>query len=334
MVAPTTICYIDRMKYRILGRTGYRVSEIGYGAWGIGKQMWKGAQDTDSLKALHTAIDEGVNFIDTALAYGNGHSEKLVGQTVQERDERIYVATKIPPRNQIWPARGPLEEVFPSDYIRNCTERSLQNLDTEQIDLIQLHVWSPDWLEDESWFETLSELREEGKVAFFGVSINDHQPESAVELVQSGKVDTVQVIYNIFDQSPEDQLFPACQENNVGVIARVPFDEGSLTGKITPSTTFPSGDWRNLYFKGDRKREVYERVEKLKTLLDGSVETLPELALRFCLSSEAVGSVIPGMRSVAHVKENTSVSDKGELPELLLNKLRNHRWIRNFYPQP
>lgn len=322
------------MKYRILGRTGYRVSEIGFGAWGIGKQMWKGAQDTDSLRALHTAIDEGVNFIDTALAYGNGHSEKLVGQLVRERDERIYVATKIPPQNQIWPARGPLEEVFPSDYIRKCTERSLKNLGAEQIDLIQLHVWSPDWFSDESWFETLSDLKGEGKIAFFGISINDHEPESAVELVRSGKVDTVQVIYNIFDQSPEDQLFPACQKNDVGVIARVPFDEGSLTGKITPDTTFPSGDWRNLYFKGDRKREVYDRAQKLRTLLDGSVETLPELALRFCLSSEAVSSVIPGMRSVSHVKENTSVSDKGELPEELLNRLRDHRWIRNFYPQP
>lgn len=296
--------------------------------------MWKGAQDSDSLKALHTAVDEGVNFIDTALAYGNGHSEKLVGQLVREREERIYVATKIPPRNQIWPARGSLDEVFPPDYIRSCTERSLKNLDTEQIDLIQLHVWSPEWLSDESWYECLSELKQEGKLAFFGVSINDHEPDSAIDLVRSGKVDTVQVIYNIFDQSPEDHLFPACQESGVGVIARVPFDEGSLTGKITPDTTFPSGDWRNLYFKGDRKREVFERVKQLGTLLDGSVRTLPELALRFCLSAEAVSSVIPGMRSVSHVKENTSVSDKGRLPEELLSRLRDHRWVRNFYPQP
>lgn len=295
--------------------------------------MWKGAKDDESLQALNTAIDEGVNFLDTALVYGNGHSEKLVGEVLRTRPERIYVATKVPPKNRIWPARGSLDEVFPSDYIVKCVETSLRNLGLERVDLLQLHVWNPDWFSQDEWFETLNKLRQQGKMSYFGVSINDHQPDSALELVRSRKIDTVQVIYNIFDQSPEDQLFAACLEHNVGVIARVPFDEGSLTGKITPQTVFPKGDWRNAYFKGDRKKQVYERVKSIETLLGEESDSLPDLALRFCLHSEAVTTVIPGMRSVRHVLANSSTSEKPCLSSALIESLREHRWVRNFYPE-
>lgn len=319
------------MRYRRLGRTGFRVSEIGFGAWGIGKKMWIGAEDVESLRALHEAVDLGVNFIDTALVYGDGHSERLVGKFLRQRTERVYVATKVSPRNRRWPAQGRLEEAFPSDYIVRSTEASLRNLQVERIDLQQLHVWNPAWIHDDSWCETLLRLRDEGKVAHFGVSINDHQPESALELVTSGKIDTVQVIYNIFEQAPEERLFPLCRENNVGVIARVPFDEGALTGAITPQTAFPPRDWRHHYFLGDRKQQVFERVSRLKELLDGEASTLPELALKFCLHPQAVSTVIPGMRRVEHVQANCAVSERPPIDAALLERLREHRWEKNFY---
>ncbi len=320
------------MQYRTLGRTGFEVSEIGYGAWGIGKQMWRGADDSESLRALHLAVDRGLNFIDTALVYGDGHSERLIGEFLPERSERIYVATKVPPANFQWPARGSLPEVFPERHIRESTETSLRNLKLERIDLQQLHVWNPDWLGQDEWHRCLEDLRSAGKIARFGVSVNDHQPESAVALVRSGQVDTVQVIYNVFDQKPEEELFPACREQNVGVIVRVPFDEGALTGAITPETTFPKKDWRNHYFKGDRKEQVHRRVRKLEQLLGDEAKTLPELALRFCLHDPAVSTVIPGMRSPDHVESNTAVSDQPPLSPGLIEKLRAHRWEKNFYP--
>ncbi len=320
------------MNYRRLGRTQLEVSEVGFGAWGIGKAMWKGAEDKASLKALHAAIDLGVNFIDTALVYGNGHSEELIGKVLEERSERVYVATKIPPKNYRWPATGTLGESFPEDYVVRCVERSLRHLRVERLDLIQLHVWNPDWLEEDEWHSALWRLRDSGKISFFGVSINDHEPDSALELVASGKVDTVQVIFNIFDQSPSDRLFPACSREDVGVIVRVPFDEGALTGKITPSTTFPKGDWRNLYFAGDRKRQVSERVARLEALLGDEAESLPALALKYCLHPGAVATVIPGMRSVEHVVANVAVSDSTRLSTQTLELLRGHRWDRNFYP--
>ncbi len=219
------------MHYRRLGRTGLEVSEIGYGAWGIGKSQWLGAEDDESLRALGRAIDLGLNFIDTALGYGEGHSERLVGQVVREREERVYVATKIPPKNGKWPAPAGLhpDETFPADHVRECTERSLENLGLDAIDVQQFHVWHDEWVGEGDWLEAIEDLKKEGKIRFFGVSINDHEPQNAVRLIETGVVDTVQVIYNVFDQSPEDELFPACQEHDVGVILRVPFDEGALT---------------------------------------------------------------------------------------------------------
>ncbi len=321
------------MHYRTLGKTGLQVSEIGYGAWGIGGAGWVGAKDDESLRALHRAIDLGLNFIDTAYGYGDGHSERLIGEVLRERSERVYVATKIPPKNGHWPAAHttPVDEAFPSEYVREYTERSLQNLGVDALDVQQFHVWSDTWMDQGDWLDEVQRLKEEGKIRFFGVSINDHEPESALNLVRSGVVDTVQVIYNIFDQSPEDELLPACQEHNVGVIVRVALDEGALTGTIQPDTDFPEGDWRNSYFRGDRKREVYERVQSIVQELSIEMEQLPEVALRYVLSHPAVSTVIPGMRRVRNVERNMVVGDGQGLPAAQVEQLKRHRWVRNYY---
>lgn len=317
------------MKYRMLGRTGIEISEIGYGAWGIGGVQWRGGDDDEARRALNLAIDQGLNFIDTALAYGLGHSERLVGEVARSRKERIFIATKVPPKNGEWPARdAPLQQVFPRDYIIKCTEQSLRNLGVETIDLQQLHVWNDIWVDEDEWIEALTRLRDQGKVRYFGISINDYQPWNAIKALRQGHIDTVQVIYNIFEQAPEDELFPVCQELNIGVIARVPFDEGGLTGAITPDTTFPEGDFREWFFSGDRKRKVYERVEKMKGLLGAEAASLPELALRFTLSHDAVSAVIPGMRSTRHVTANISCSDGRKLSAEMLTKLKAFAWNR------
>ena len=321
------------MNYRRLGRTGLEVSEVGYGAWGIGKDAWIGAEDDESLSALNRAIDLGLNFIDTALAYGEGHSERLVGQVVRDREETVYVATKIPPKNRIWPAPSGLhpDEVFPGDYVKECTETSMRNFGFEAIDVQQFHVWSDEWVGRGDWLEAVEELKGEGKIRFFGVSINDHQPGNAVKLIETGVVDTVQVIYNVFDQSPEEELFPACQEHDVGVIVRVPFDEGALTGRIAPDTTFDEDDFRNDYFRGDRKEQVYERVQAIVSELGVTRDEVAEVALRYILSHPAVSTVIPGMRSVRNVERNMAVADGEGLPEDQAQALKSHRWDRNFY---
>ncbi|MGA7392508.1 MAG: aldo/keto reductase [Terrimicrobiaceae bacterium] len=321
------------MNYRELGKTGLKVSEIGYGAWGIGKSMWIGASDDESLKALHRSIDLGLNFIDTALGYGDGHSEKLVGQVVRERSETIYVATKIPPKNEVWPAQPgtPVAKAFPSEHVMACTEKSLKNLGLEAIDVQQFHVWSDEWVDQGDWLEAILKLKHQGKIRHFGVSINDYQPENAIKLIETGAVDTVQVIYNIFEQSPEDKLFPACETHNVGVIVRVALDEGGLTGKITPYTKFEEGDFREKYFRGERKQEVYERVQKIAFDLNVTLEQTAETALRYVLSHPAVSTVIPGMRSIQNVERNCKIGDGRGLPAEMVEKLRTHRWARNFY---
>ena len=321
------------MNYRELGKTGLKVSEIGYGAWGIGKSMWIGASDDESLKALHRSIDLGLNFIDTALGYGDGHSEKLVGQVVRERSETIYVATKIPPKNEVWPAQPgtPVAKAFPSEHVMACTEENLKNLGLEAIDVQQFHVWSDEWVDQGDWLEAILKLKHQGKIRHFGVSINDYQPENAIKLIENGAVDTVQVIYNIFEQSPEDKLFPACQTHNVGVIVRVALDEGGLTGKITPYSKFEEGDFREKYFRGERKQEVYERVQKIAFDLNITLEQTAETALRYVLSHPAVSTVIPGMRSIQNVERNCKIGDGRGLPTETVEKLRTHRWARNFY---
>lgn len=320
------------MRYRTLGRTGLQVSEIGYGAWGIGGSQWIGADDSTSLRSLRGAREAGVNFFDTALAYNEGHSEALLGRAFGTSRE-VIIASKVPPKNRLWPAppQCTLQEVFPKDYVLECLDLTLRNLGREQVDLFQFHVWNDAWAGDEEWQDTVHALRASGKVAHIGISINDHQPGNSLQALASGLVDAVQVIYNLFDQSPEDELLPYCHAHQIGVIARVPFDEGSLTGKIRPDTVFPPDDFRNSYFSGTRKQEVWERVQRLATDAGVKLEALPTLALQYCLSHAAVSSVIPGMRSPAHVAANTAVSDLDPLPPALLDRLQRHRWVRNFY---
>lgn len=320
------------MKYRQLGKTGLQVSEIGYGAWGIGQSEWVGADDEVSLKALKTARDLGVNFFDTALAYGTGHSEQLLARAFGKSRE-VIIASKVPPKNMIWPAQPgvPLRDVFPRDYVLSSLERTLKNLGREAVDLYQFHVWNDEWANNEEWLSTVREIRASGKARFLGISINDHQPANSLKGLATGLLDSVQVIYNLFDQSPEDELFPYCQTHKIGVLARVPFDEGSLTGKIRPDTTFPQGDFRHQYFGGDRKQQVWDRVQRLTRDAAIPVDQLPQFALRFCLSHPAVSTVIPGMRTPAHVPSNVAASEEGPLPAALLAKLRPHRWVRNFY---
>jgi aryl-alcohol dehydrogenase-like predicted oxidoreductase len=321
------------MNERRLGRTGLSVSEIGYGAWGIGGSMWLGAADQESLTALNRAIDLGVNFIDTAAVYGDGHSEKLVGEVVREREERIVVASKIPPKNLKWPAPDGVDpdDAFPADHIRRWTERSLANLGMDVLDVQQFHVWSDEWVGRGSWLEGVQALKDEGLIRFFGVSINDHQPDNAIKLIETGAVDTVQVIYNVFDQTPEDGLLEACERNDVGVIVRVPFDEGALTGRIGAGTEFPEGDFRNAYFRDDRLSQVDSHVEAILSDLSISRDELPEVALRYILSQPAVSTVIPGMRSVRNVERNAAVGDGAGLPDEQISALKSHRWDRNFY---
>jgi aryl-alcohol dehydrogenase-like predicted oxidoreductase len=321
------------MNRRPLGRTGIEVSEVGYGAWGIGGSQWIGAEDDESVRALERAIDLGLNFIDTALAYGPHHSERLVGEVVRGRSETVHVATKVPPKNLVWPAapRTPVDEAYPGAHVRRCTERSLRNTGLDVLDLQQLHVWSDEWVGQGDWLEVVGELKDEGKIRAFGISINDHQPHNALKLVETGVVDTVQVIYNLFDQSPEDDLLPACREQGVGVLARVPFDEGGLTGRIGPGTTFPEGDFRNHYFRDDRRREVAVRVEAIADELGIEVDGVPEVALRYVLSNDAVSAVIPGMRSVRNVERNCAIADGRGLPPEQVELLHAHRWVRDFY---
>src|SRR5437588_2503497 len=321
------------MRYRELGRTGYKISEIGYGAWGIGGALWLGGDDRQSLQALRRAVELGVNFVDTALAYGDGHSEELVSEVVRDTKHKIYVGTKVPPKNLLWPARPGIDisEVFPYDHIMQSTEQSLKNLRAETIDLQQLHVWNPEWIDRDDWMRAFEVLKRTGKVQHVGVSINDHQPESALDIINTGLIDTVQVIYNIFDQSPEEKLFPLAIERRIGVISRVPLDEGGLTGRIDEHTEFEPNDFRARYFKGDRKKEVAERVAAIEREIGIQDGIMPEVALRFCLSHPAVSTAIPGMRSRTNVDLNCAIPGKGPLPQKVLAILRKHAWKRNFY---
>lgn len=321
------------MKHRQLGRTGLEVSEIGFGAWGIGGALWLGAEDQESLRALEIARSNGINFFDTALAYGEGHSERLLARAFNS-DPKAIIATKVPPKNRVWPAQkgASLHDVFPKQYVLDSLDQSLNNLARDQVDVFQFHVWSDDWSSDPEWLDMMQTLRAQKKARFIGISINDHQPANVIRALDTGLIDCVQVIYNVFDQSPEDELLPYCQQNGIGVIVRVPFDEGSLTGKVRPDTNFPDGDFRNVYFYGDRKQQVWDRVQKIAGDTRTDIDRLPELALRFVLSHPAVSTVIPGMRSSRNVTANARVSDQGPLDAQTQTTLKQHRWVRNFYP--
>ena len=316
------------MRYRPLGRTGLEVSVLGYGSWGIGKGMWVGADDEASRSSLRRAVEQGVNFIDTALVYGDGHSEELVGEVIRGASETVYVSTKVPPKNKRWPSPPGTraEDAFPGDWIVECTEQSLRSLGLDTIDVQQFHVWSDEWVGQGDWLDAIERLKAAGKIRFFGVSINDRQPANAIRLFESGVVDTVQVIYNIFEQAPEDELFAAVERANVGVIVRVPFDEGGLTGKVTPETEFPPGDFRTGYFGGGRKQETWDRVQAIASDLEIPIERLPEIALRFCFTHPAVSTVIAGMRALRNVDANAAAVDAGPLLDEQIEILRRHRW--------
>lgn len=316
------------MEYRTFGRLGWRVSEIGYGMWGMGG--WSGSDDDESQESLDEAVKLGCNFFDTAWGYGEGHSERLLGELVCRHPEtRIYTATKIPPKNFIWPSRRgfTLEETFPPDHIREYTEKSLTNLGLERIDLMQFHVWEDAWSQDERWQRTVENLKHEGLVNGFGISINRWEPWNALDTLRTGLIDAVQVIYNIFDQAPEDELFPLCEQLQIAVIVRVPFDEGTLTGTLTKDTHWPEGDWRNSYFVPENLAASVDRADALKPLVPEDM-TMPEMALRFILEHPAVSTIIPGMRKLRNVRANIAASDGRGLPNNLMRRLREHRWDR------
>jgi len=319
------------MRTRSLGRLGWPVSEVGYGLWGMGG--WSGSDDEQSIAALDFAIEQGCTFFDTALAYGDGKSEQLLAQVLKRHPNKpLVVATKIPPKNRQWPARPDyiLDDVFPADYIRESTEISLKNLGVETIDLQQFHVWTDEWAGDERWQRAVDDLKSQKLIRGFGISINRWEPTNVLKALQSGVVDSVQVVYNIFDQNPEDELFPMCREMNIGVIARVPFDEGSLTGTMTHGMTWPQGDWRNLYFSPDKLPAILHHVEALRDDVPAGM-SMPELALRFILANQDVSTIIPGMRRRLHVETNLGVSDGALLAPEVMAKMRRHRWTRTYF---
>jgi len=327
------------MRYRRFGRLGWEVSDVGYGMWGMGG--WSGSDDEESLRALDRAIALGCNFFDTAWAYGQGHSETLLGQALKrgrtpfsadtpEKGVRpLFVATKIPPKNLSWPGKAatPVADVFPPDHIREYTEKSLKNLGVDTIDLQQFHVWSDAWAADAGWQRAVRALKDDGLVQAFGISVNRWEPANVLRALDTGLVDSVQVVYNIFDQAPEDTLFPYCEQHGIAVIARVPFDEGSLTGVLTAQSRWPDGDFRNIYFSPENLPNTLEHVRRLAPLVPDGMD-LPELALRFILEHPAVSTTIPGMRKPAHVERNIAASDGERLPSRLRDALRAHRWDR------
>lgn len=316
------------MKYRRFGRTGWEVSEIGYGMWGMGG--WTGSDDDESRRSLQRAVDLGCNFFDTAWGYGEGKSEALLGELVRANpDKKLYTATKMPPKNFQWPSRREytLEQCFPPDHIERYVEISLQNAGLSSFDLMQFHTWEDSWLADDLWFQKLVDLKEQGLINAVGISINRWEPWNGVQAVNSGVIDAVQVIYNIFDQNPDDELIPACRKHDVAFIARVPFDEGTLTGNITLESTWPEDDWRSTYFVPENLQSSVAHANALKPLVPNDM-SMAEMAMRFILAEPVVSTIIPGMRKLHHVEQNLANSDAGPLDDELLDELKKHRWDR------
>jgi aryl-alcohol dehydrogenase-like predicted oxidoreductase len=317
------------MQMRVFPRNGWQISEIGYGMWGMGD--WSGSDDEESLKSLDYAVSLGCNFFDTAFVYGKGHSEKLLGQVLRNHPgKRLYSATKIPPKNAIWPSRSEvtLDEAYPPEHIREYAEKSLANLGVDTVDLLYFHTWNDRWAPDERWKRALDDLKREKLASAVGISINRWEPANVIETLKTGLIDAVQVVYNIFDQAPEDELYPVCEQQKVAVVARVPLDEGSLTGTLTTQSTWPEGDFRQSYFQGGNLVACVARANALKSLVPEGM-SLSEMALRFILSHPAVTAVIPGMRKTRHVEENIKAGDGEGLPPELVEKLRKHRWDRD-----
>jgi aryl-alcohol dehydrogenase-like predicted oxidoreductase len=320
------------MNYRKLGRTGFEVADVSYGLWGM--SGWSGSDDRESLESLKHSVDLGCNFFDSAWAYGDGNSDGLLGETIQKnKRQRLYAASKIPPKNNMWPGLPSYkyQDVFPPDHVYEYADRIRKKLRTDSIDVLQFHVWDDSWTDQRDFHHTVEKLKKDGTIRAFGLSLNRWEPWNGLKAMRTGLVDAVQVIYNIFDQAPEDELFPACQEMNIGVIARVPLDEGGLSGKLTKKTTFPKDDWRAGYFNPENLANTVERAEKLTKILPPGM-ALPEMALRFVLSHPAVSTQIVGMRKLNHVRENLALSDKGPLPDDLLQELKKHRWDRKPAP--
>jgi aryl-alcohol dehydrogenase-like predicted oxidoreductase len=316
------------MEYRKLGKTNLSVSEIGHGLWGMGG--WTDANDKQSLDTLQMSLEMGCNFFDSAWAYGKGHSDKLLGQLIKNNPQaKIVAASKIPPKNQKWPAGigDKLSEVFPPLHVIEYTEKILECIGTSSIDLLQFHVWDDSWSDQDEWKQTIVDLKTKNLIRFFGLSLNRWEPWNGMKAIQTGFIDTVQVIYNIFDQAPEDKLFPLCKKMNVGVIARVPLDEGGLSGKLSIGTHFANTDWRARYFGSENLGPTVRRADALKELLPENMR-LPELALRFILANNIVSTTIVGMRTLNHLDEDLRTSDGRGLPEELIVKLRAHRWDR------
>jgi len=322
--------------FRTLGRLGWQISAIGYGMWSMGGDVsgWTGGSDEEHRLALQEAVSLGCNFFDTAWIYGRGHSESLLGEIRRANPTRkLYCVTKLPPKDLHWPSTraSKLEDVFPPDHIKQYAEKSLKNLGVDCIDLLQFHVWEDAWANDERWQRAIADLKSQGLVAGVGVSVNRWEPWNGMATLRTGLIDTVQVIYNIFDQAPEDELFPLCKERSIGVIARVPFDEGSLAGTLTMASRWPKDDFRSMYFGPENLPETVRRVEALKKIAPTTM-TLPEMALRFILSNPMVGTAIPGMRKIAHVRGNMATGDGTRLPDGLMKELRKHRWDREPAP--
>lgn len=316
------------MEYRRFGRTNWQVSEIGYGMWGMAG--WKASDDEQSAKSLDLAVENGVNFFDTAWGYGEGHSEELLGELVRRHpSKKLYTASKIPPKNFQWPARPEyaFEDSYPAEHIMEYTHKTLKNLGMEQLDLMQFHTWDDGWSDREEWQRAIEDLKTSGKIGAMGISVNRWEPENGIEALKTGMLDAVQVIYNIFDQAPIDTLFPLCEKMDIATIARVPFDEGTLTGTITKETTFPEGDWRGTYFVPENLISSVEHADALRPLIPEGM-TMAEMALRFILMNDNVSTTIPGMRKQRNVLANTAASDGKGLSKELYNELKKHRWDR------
>ncbi|MBI3591148.1 MAG: aldo/keto reductase [Candidatus Melainabacteria bacterium] len=311
------------MEYRILGRTNLKVSAIGFGAWAIGGDMWGPQNDKTSTAAINKAIDLGLNFIDTAAGYGDGHSEKIIGKVLKTRKERIYTATKIPPLMWPPPPSTRAKDAFPKDSIVQYVEQSLKNLQVDCIDLIQLHSWRKNWTDDTEWYETLTKLKKAGKINFIGVSVHDGLEDEALGLIETGRVDTIQVVYNILAQTPQKNLFPKALKHNIGIIARVPLAYGALSGKFTSNTTFPSGDFRSGKYAGNGLKYILSEIERYKKIVrTDDKEKLVSAALHFALAHKAVSLTIPGIRNAKQAEENCSIFENEKaISKEIINKL-------------
>jgi len=320
------------MNKRKMGRTGLEVSEIGFGAWAIGGS-WGPQKERDSLEALNRALELGVNFIDTAAGYGDGKSERIIARVLKSSSERVWVATKTPPTPGPWPPTPycSADDRYPESYLRSNIETRLRNLDTDCLDILQLHTWTRAWNRDPKPLERLKKMQQEGLIRYIGLSTPEHDQNCVIDLMRRGYLDVVQVIYNIFEQEPAAELLPAALEYGVGIIVRVVFDEGVLTGKYSAHSTFPRGDFRNSYFAGDRLGRAVARVQRIKRDISGFGMTLPQVAIKFALSHPAVSTVIPGIRNRAQAEANAAVSGLPDLPDELLVRLRKHNWRRAFW---